>query len=55
MWTRVKSRDMLHAKRMVVFDMDDDISKLKKTDEFKYESQNNGTPYLFDPDNFVKD
>ena len=40
MWSRVKNRDMMKAARMVVHDMDEDLKKLKKTDNFKYKSEN---------------
>ena len=40
MWSRVKSREMMGAQRMVVFDLDDDIKKLKKSDEFKFWNEN---------------
>jgi hypothetical protein len=40
------------AQRVVVFDIDEDIEKLKKDENFKQDVELDGETFIFDPDTF---
>ena len=50
MWSRVKTRDQFNAKRIVVFDLEQDLKKLRKDKMFSELVEENKDQFLFDPD-----
>ena len=50
MWSRVKTRDQFNAKRIVVFDLEQDLKKLRKDKLFSELVEENKDQILFDPD-----
>ena len=48
-WSRVKSRDMMKANRMVVFDLEEDLKKLINSDEYKLKNDDPSRAMTFDP------
>ena len=54
-WSRVKHRSQFDAKRVVVFDFQTDLLKLRKDKLYTTMLEHNPDQFLFEPDTFEKD